>query len=564
MEIYTLLLVDDEAAVTEAILQKIDWRELGFSVVGCASNGVKALELAEREQPDVVMTDIKMPYMDGLELARRLRKEYPATKILFFTGFDEFEYAREAVHLEAEEYILKPLSAAELREVFTRLHRSLEEERGRRRDLEKLRAYYRASLPLLQSNFYISLIEGRITPERLGRYLADYQISLPGPVYCCVVIHTSEHRLPEKMTPVLLSISVQKHADEHLGKKWNAALFSYLQNTVMIVQLRMESEVRELTDDCDRFCRSALRLLGAVVTVGIGRTCRSIGELPFSYGGAREAVSYRVLYGSARSINIREIAPQESGAEQASDERRLHLLFKEIHIGTPERIKEAAAAYVEERFAHLGSVGRYELAAMELLGALSRFASDNGISLWAQERTETGSQAGSAAFFREVPQMDLKTLRDWLTETALRLSMQLSAARSHTSLSFVERARKYVRDHYAEPGLTLDAVCGELGLSSSYFSALFKKETGETFIACLTDYRLQQAARMMVETNAKNYEIAAAVGYTDSNYFSYVFRKSFGISPSQYRAAHTGGRGGEAGVQGRLEGEVQGPVNGGA
>ncbi len=113
---YSVLLVDDEEEAIRVIMDKIDWEGLGFTIAGHAGNGVLALEMAEECQPDVVMTDIKMPYMDGLELARRLKHEYPAVRILLCTGFDEFEYAKEAVHLEVEEYLLKPVNAQELTE----------------------------------------------------------------------------------------------------------------------------------------------------------------------------------------------------------------------------------------------------------------------------------------------------------------------------------------------------------------------------------------------------------------------------------------------------------------
>ena len=111
---YTVLLVDDEEEVIQVIMKKIDWEGLGFSVIGHAGNGVKALEMVEEFQPDVVMTDIKMPYMDGMELADSIKTRFPTTKILLFTGFDEFEYAKEAVHLEVEEYILKPVNSVEM------------------------------------------------------------------------------------------------------------------------------------------------------------------------------------------------------------------------------------------------------------------------------------------------------------------------------------------------------------------------------------------------------------------------------------------------------------------
>ena len=141
MERYTLLLVDDEEEVVQIIMKKISWEEIGFSVIGHANNGVKALERVEEYQPDVVITDIKMPYMDGMELAKRIKAGYPDIKILFFTGFDEFEYAREAIHLEVEEYILKPLNAVELTEIFEKLKTKLDQEISEKRNAEILQKY---------------------------------------------------------------------------------------------------------------------------------------------------------------------------------------------------------------------------------------------------------------------------------------------------------------------------------------------------------------------------------------------------------------------------------------
>ena len=129
MTTYKVLLVDDEEEVRNAIEQRINWEELGFEVIGKAQNGVKAMEIAEKLQPDVVITDIKMPYMNGLELARNLKEENPGVRILILTGFDEFEYAKEAVHLEVEEYILKPINANELSECLKRLKNVLDKER---------------------------------------------------------------------------------------------------------------------------------------------------------------------------------------------------------------------------------------------------------------------------------------------------------------------------------------------------------------------------------------------------------------------------------------------------
>lgn len=191
MDNYKVVLVDDEVEVIDAIEQRIHWDILGFEVVGSATNGVKALELVEKQQPDVVITDIKMPYMDGLELARRLNKEYQNIHIIIFTGFDEFEYAKEAVHLEVEEYMLKPINALELTECMKRLKKTLDKEREERLNVTKLENYLKDSLPVLQTNLFVSLIEGRVNEEYCEKFLNAYQIDIKGPYYCCAIFHTS-------------------------------------------------------------------------------------------------------------------------------------------------------------------------------------------------------------------------------------------------------------------------------------------------------------------------------------------------------------------------------------
>ena len=530
MDKYTVLLVDDEEEVIQVILKKINWEGLGFSVIGYANNGVKALELVEEFQPDVVMTDIRMPYMDGMELAKQIREEFPATKILLFTGFDEFEYAREAVHLEIEEYILKPLNSVELTNVFTQLKIKLDQEISGKRNVEVLQKYYMESLPLLQANFYSTLIEGRIQESELEKYLTDYQISFEGPFFCCVVIHTSSRQVPEHMNPLLLSTSVGKQADEFPGKKWAAKCFSYLGNTVMIVQMKSEEDISELTDDFDRFCRYAKRIIGAVVTVGIGNVCGEILELSTSYGSAREAVSYRAIYGASRAINIREVEPAKKSSGEESDLELLKL-FRLIRVGSEQAIEKEGESYLKRIFAGDGSLEKHHIVVMELLSAMYKFSAQNDI-----EANELSGDMRN--LYSALLEMDPEGLRRWFVSLCLTFHEKLTSARNQSMQSVVARAKEYVRNHYMEEGLSLDDICQELGVSNSYFSTMFKKETGKSFVAWLTDYRMEQAVRLLIETSEKSYMIAKKTGYTDPNYFSYVFKRKFGVAPSKYRTEH--------------------------
>lgn len=532
MDTYTVLLVDDEEEVIQVIIKKIDWEKLGFSVIGYANNGVKALEMIEEFQPDVVMTDIRMPYMDGMELCKHIKVEYPATKILLFTGFDEFEYAKEAVHLEVEEYILKPVNSVELSNVLSHVRTKLDQEINEKRNVEILQKYYMDSLPLLQADFYSTLIEGRIQEDEIPKYLSDYQISFDGPFFCCLVVYTSSSRIPESMNPLLLSMSVQKQVKEHLGKSWRVKCFSNQGNTVLIVQLKDESEVSELTDDCDRFCRYADRIIGVAVTVGIGQVCKSILELPLSYDSAKEAVSYRVIYGSSRSINIKEIAQREIDKSSLMNNAELSNLFKMICLGSTEDIESAANKYLDYISDSAKSLQQYHIAVMELISELYRFATNNDLDV-------EDYMGDMRKLYSTLIDYEMDVLRKWLIHLSLIFRERLISARNRSAKSFIFKAKEYVYNNYSNEDLSLDDVCKVLGVSNSYFSTIFKKETGNSFIGYLTDYRMEQAARQLIETDEKNYIIAKNVGYTDPNYFSYVFKRQFGVSPSKYRVEHT-------------------------
>ncbi|MDO5411665.1 MAG: response regulator [Lachnospiraceae bacterium] len=531
MDRYTVLLVDDEEEVIQVIMKKINWEGLGFSVIGYANNGIKALEMVEEFQPDVVMTDIKMPYMNGMELSGHIKADFPATKILIFTGFDEFEYAKEAVHLEVEEYILKPVNSIELTNVFTQLKIKLDQEFNEKRNVEILQKYYMESLPLLQINFYSTLIEGRIQEHELSKYLSDYQLSFEGPFFCCLVIHTAAGKDAKNMNPLLLSTSVQKQADEHLGEKWRAKCFAYLGNTILITQLNHENDVSDLTDECDHFCRYMHRIIGADVTVGIGPVCKNILSLSQSYISAREAVSYRVIYGSCRAINMKEIAPQEMSSSDSMNDADFSRLFKMIRMGSAEDITEAVNVCLNHISFPVKSLQQYHIAVMELVSALYRFSINNDISL-------DDFSGDMKNLYGTLLDMDQESLQAWLTDISFSFHEKLISARSKSTQSFVLKAKEYVHNNYSDEELSLDHVCDALGLSNSYFSTIFKKETGMSFIGYLTDYRMKRAARLLIETNEKSYIIAQSVGYSDPNYFSYVFKRNFGTAPSKYRTEH--------------------------
>ena len=308
MQQYSVLLVDDEEDVIRVIMKKIDWERMGFTVIGYAHNGVEALEMVEECVPDVVLTDIKMPYMDGLAMSRKLKERYQNIKIIIFSGFDEFEYAKEAIDIEVEQYLLKPVNAEELDKVFSRIRETLDHERDEQRNIDKLNQYYMESLPLLQESFYTSLIEGRVQPNEMEKYLESYQIHLEAPFYVVTVLHISRSQLPEGMSPFLMAVSVKKLAEEQLRERYGSKILMYLEEIVVISQLSDATEITRYTDEMDSLCVYAKRICGAKVTARsavCGRTCMyriRVQRMPFL---TVRSMEIRVRSTSLRSIRGR-------------------------------------------------------------------------------------------------------------------------------------------------------------------------------------------------------------------------------------------------------------------
>ena len=175
---YRVIVVDDEEEIREGIIRKIDWNALGYEVVGSAENGVEALELAEHLHPDVIMTDIKMSFMDGLQLCQHIAEKMPSVKMIIFSGFDDFEYAQRAIKLNVTEYLLKPVNAQELTQTLQKLKCQLDQELADQRDIEKLRRNYQESLPVLREQFLVGLLEGRVPQQRVQAQAEMFQLHL--------------------------------------------------------------------------------------------------------------------------------------------------------------------------------------------------------------------------------------------------------------------------------------------------------------------------------------------------------------------------------------------------
>ena len=531
MEEYRVLLADDEEEIRTGISRKIDWASLGFCLVGEAGNGAEALELAEQLQPDVVLTDIKMPFMDGLELCRRLRQSLPGAKLVVFSGFDDFEYARQAVGMGVSEYILKPINAMELSEVLTKLRRQLDQQHLERRDMETMRRRYEESLPVLRGLFYTRLLSGQLRPDQVQDRAARYEIDLPSGLWTAALVHAD---LPGDGADFdrdeLVLLSIQSFLEEHFvleGCAARAVLFG--DAVALLVQLAGADQLYPFLEELERLSLLSRSYLGIPLTAGAGLPCRGPEELHRSMEGARSALDYRALTEGGRVIYIGDLEPQ-SDAELSFEEEDQRALSAAIKLGSPQQVEEVVLGLIG-RLKQAGlSLSKCRLFLLELVTCLIRLARSGGVAV----EEVFGSNFTGAVSISDFS--SLEELGRWLGERCRKLHELLGRRRTDSAGRLVERARDYIAGHYADERLSVESLCSHIHLSPTYFSTLFKREVGMSFTAYVTQVRMEEAVRLLRDTDEKTYRIAERTGYSDPNYFSYVFKRRFGVSPSKFRA----------------------------
>lgn len=526
MELYKIIIADDEESVRNGIINRVQWRENGFEVVGGAENGREALELCEALRPDLVVTDIKMPYMDGLELVNRLQAVLPLTKTVIITGFDDFDYAKQAISLGVAEYVLKPVNVDELTGILRKVKAVMDAEAEARRDLRSLREHYGASLPILREHLLLSLIEGRVNQARERELSRAYGLNLSGKLYTAACLRFDAGGDPERAG--LIQLSVKRLCEETLSKRLSARVLIYTDYIVAVVALNDLKDAERVIVAMNEVCELAERDHGVRVSAGIGYLCGGLDGLSVSYKGALAALDYRTLSGAGRAIFINDIEPGE-GREpvfDALDEQRLLGAIRLAGMDEITRVVEqilSRCSNGDMPFKH------YEIYLIEIITAVLRISRSFQIdvdSIFGADFDILRKLSG----FESLP-----ALKEWLTMVCLRVSGNVRRERNNTSRRLVDDAKEYAARYFSNSELSVERMCAELHVSPSYFSSLFKRSEGESFVNWLTTLRLNEAVRLLSETDDKTYMIAEKVGIPDANYFSFVFKKRFGVSPSKYR-----------------------------
>lgn len=532
MRLYSVMLVDEGNVVKEAISSVVDWEELGFEVVATVKSGTEALELAGKLKPDVVLTDFKTPFIDGLALCRNLKHLREETKVVIFSEYKEFEYMKAAIRIGAEDYMLKPIDADELRNVFLRIKKVLDKEIDNKRKLNRLQAYHEKDFSIIKDQLVMEILKGEVSDEqRVEEMDTEYELGLSASHYAAMVFQMDDKDKVRRdiIEKEQLAFSLKKIIDERLSEGFHIYSMVHLDMVVVIFLLENEDYLNRALREVNQLCKHVEEALDVCVTAGVGQTVETLIQLKESWRGAMDAVALRLFLGPNQAICISDIQ-LEISEDFELDEQIVSKLLMDIKIGEEDELQTDVEKLIGQFRNRKVSLYEYQLVTMEVIVGLLKLARSYHVSLepFFGQRFDIYQEVQKFVSLDEVGQ--------WLHELCLWLRTSIRRERKDSAKLMMDSAKQFIRENYSDSELSVKTLCSRLNVSATYFSTVFKRETGKSFVEYLTDVRLETAKELLNNTDDKTYVISAKVGYPESNYFSYVFKKRYGIAPSKYRA----------------------------
>ncbi|GAA6490834.1 hypothetical protein K280104A7_03980 [Candidatus Bariatricus faecipullorum] len=529
-----IFLVEDEVVIRNGIKHSIQWEREGYEFVGEASDGELAYPLILKEKPDILITDIKMPFMDGLELSEAVKKEMPDIKILILSGYNDFDYAKKAIGIGVTDYILKPVSAEKLLEAIGNVAVIIRKEREEKGLLAKYQEEMQENREQEKLNFFNRLLMEPMTVTEILEQGKELGMELNARVYN-MILFTITSSLAEKETH-----SIFVTAFERVEAFFESRSFLYyfrrgVEGWGILVLAESEEEMEQHMELCQRSLGSIMLEYPELQYFGgIGKPVSRIREIQESFREAERAFAGRFVYHDNQIVSQAELEEEREEELEISGvgslEHNREALERFLKTGTTEELDSFLKAYFDsipqDNLRSL-MMGQYIL--MDCFISILNYGKEMGIAQ--EELKERIGDVRDIKNHLRTPE-EMKQYLENLMREVLVLRDEISGRRYS---DIIRQAKEYIENNYMSEDISLNSVSASVSMSPSYFSSIFSQEAGQTFVEYLTGVRMQKAKELLMSSSRRTSEIGFEVGYKDSHYFSYIFKKTQGCSPREYR-----------------------------
>lgn len=541
-----IFLAEDEVVVRETIKRMIPWEELGFELVGEAADGEMALPLLIRQQPDLLITDIKMPFMDGLTLARLAKKEIPGLKVVILSGYDDFNYAKQAIGIGVEDYLLKPITKNALIERLSEIRSRYEHEKTQKEYYEKFQREMQAYEKNSSRDFFEALVGGSMDMMEVYKRAEKLGLDIVAEAYNVLIFtmncdedfsgQRDEYSSWEAESLELLENFFAGHSSAML---FRSNIFSYG------VLLKGQ---RETIEENTRACVDEIRKILSRQNgrrewfLAVGQSVERLSQIQKSYHTASRAFSQRYLY-DENILYYDAMETMEHPGGQAETEDNAYLQKVDVNALNPailqkflsNGLQEEAENFVKDYFYAIGQEPMESLVFRNYVILNVRFSVISFIKGLGCDTNEMES-----ADTEEVLAESGKNMESAIAYAKKMISQAIEIRDQNSgnkNRSILKTAVDFIDSHYMDEEISLNTVANVANVSSNHFSALFSQNMGQTFIEYLTTLRMNKAKELLRCTGMRSSEIAGEIGYKDAHYFSYLFKKTQGMTPSDYRKA---------------------------
>ncbi len=534
-----VFLVEDEFVVREGIKNNVDWKSHGYEFCGEASDGELAFPMIQKLKPDIVITDIKMPFMDGLALSRLIKKEMPWIEIIILTGHQEFEYAKEGIKIGVAEYLSKPINGDDLLKEVDAVAVKIAEKQQERQIREQYIKEMEENIQKERKELFQYLVTGSKTVPELLELGDRLDVDLSAMWYNIVLFATKsiEHELEEYSNSLIEIEQKLKELNEQCG-----VLFfdRNLEGKALLFKADSKEELEKVQQDYMDKLKAMLANYGHVRYFGgIGIPVNRLREISTSFEKASHAFAHRYLVQEnaiLRSEDVEQnvyLEKEEFNISNVNTKQIDRSKIKEfLKLGNQEEV----VYFVEEFFKGLGNKSVESIMFRQYIAMDAYFGVVDFVENMQLTREEIEPLDMSSGILQSVDQTRQYVGR--IIEKAIELREKKASNRYG---GIVDEVIQYIEKNYGQEDLSLNLLASHVNFSPNHLSMVFSQQTGQTFIKYLTDYRMNKAKELLRCTGKRSSEISIEVGYKDPHYFSYLFKKTQGMTPTQYR----GGKGTE-------------------
>ena len=531
-----VFLVEDESIIRETLRDTVPWSQYGYSFAGEAGDGEMALPLIRQVKPDVLITDIRMPFMDGLALSELVSREFPGMKIVIISGYDDFEYARQAINIGVDRYLLKPITKKALLNALEELKEKIEGERANRSHLAQFHREAEEYEQYTRRVFFERVVAGQLSVQEIYESAAKLDIDLRAQCYTIAFFSVLPEPAGSAETYSEPGARLRDALLEHFLKYPEYILLRWNLTTYAVLLKGETAQMEELTRRCVDAVRSQYALHAPEQNwyVAAGRPTQRLSALPACFEEVSRLWACRYILPRQHVLTADTVSfLTGTGSDCQLDQLDAGKVDPAILSGvmqsaSAQEIPSFVDEYIRNVEEPLSSKPFCQYLMLSVRFTAARFAAALGVN----QREAFAPLTCLELVGRNVTAADL---RGYLSAILLRIVELRDQASSSQFRSLLKQAVAYIDSHFTEESLSLNQVAREVNISANYLSAVFSQEMGATFTEYVTSKRMDRAKELLRTTDKRSGEVAAAVGYRDPHYFSFLFKKTQGCTPRDYR-----------------------------